>query len=114
MTRIVRDPKAIKTVANAMTEAELQRAVTEMCDWLGLLHWHDNDSTRNAAGFPDLVIVGKRVLHRELKAMKGRVRVDQQRWITRINAAEGGDAAVWRPIDLLDGTVAATLKGIKP
>lgn len=110
---VVRDPRAIKAAAATMTEADLQRAVTDMCDWLGLLCWHDHDSRRNRAGFPDLVIVGKRVLHRELKRQSGRVTVDQQRWITRINAAQG-DAAVWRPIDLLDGTVQETLKGIKP
>ena len=82
-----------------MTEAELQKRVLDLCDLLGLLVFHDNDSRRNRAGFPDLVIVGRhRVLYRELKTDTGQLRPEQKTWLNRLVAA-GADAGVWRPRD---------------
>lgn len=82
------------------TEADFQRAVIDLCRWLGLHYFHDNDSRRNRAGFPDLVIVGNHgVLYRELKAAKGRVRPEQATWLSRLQLA-GADADVWRPADM--------------
>ena len=99
-----------------MTEGQLQAAVVDLCDRLGLLWWHDTDSRRNAAGFLDLVIVGSTVLYVELKTDKGRIRPEQQIWIDALNAA-GQTAVVWRPQHLKDGTIAGTLtsmNGRKP
>lgn len=94
------------------TEAEFQAAVVELALRCGCLVWHDFDSRKNAAGFPDLVIVHpnkRRVLFVELKSERGRVRPEQQEWIDAINAVpryveraqELSDVAayVWRPSD---------------
>lgn len=81
-----------------MTEAQLQQLVVDAARWGGLLAYHTHDSRRSQRGFPDLVIVGSRMLFRELKADRGRVSADQQLWLDRL-AAAGADAAVWRPAD---------------
>lgn len=97
--------------APRLSEAAFQERIVGMCRWLGLLVFHDNDSRRNAAGFPDLVIVGReRVLFRELKTDTGRLRADQEVWLARLLAA-GADAAVWRPRDW-DTLVAPALRSI--
>ncbi len=83
-----------------MTEKDLQKSVLELCRWLGLLVFHDNDSRRNEAGLPDLIIVGQHgVLFRELKSTKGRLRPEQATWLSRLKQA-GEDADIWRPADL--------------
>lgn len=79
-----------------MTEAELLESVRELCGWYRLLCYHTQDSRRCPAGFPDLVIVGKRVLYRELKSQTGIVSVRQVEWLLRLEQA-GADAEVWRP-----------------
>lgn len=72
----------------------------EYCRYLRLLVFHDHDSRRNAAGFPDLVIVGRRILFVELKAEKGRLRPEQNVWLDRLRGALGdASVAVWRPSD---------------
>lgn len=104
----------LNAVAKAVTEAELQSWVLELCTVLGMLTFHSGDSRRDSsAGFPDLVIVGTRgVLYRELKTMRGTIRVEQQRWISRLNAA-GQDAAVWRPTSWFDDRIARELKAVR-
>lgn len=83
-----------------LSEKDLQTRIVEYARLLGLLVFHDNDSRKNAAGFPDLVIVGKRVLFAELKSEGGRLRPEQQIWINRLRIAAGESAAViWRPSD---------------
>jgi hypothetical protein len=53
----------------------------------------------DGVGWPDLEIVGRgRILHRELKSRRGRVRPEQQRWGDWINT-NGGSWDVWRPQD---------------
>jgi len=81
-----------------MSEAGLQRLVAEACQRLGLMHYHTYDSRRSDPGFPDSMIVGSRILFRELKSKDGKLSPDQRRWGSRIQAA-GGDWAVWRPVD---------------
>jgi hypothetical protein len=84
-----------------VSEVMFQADVLELAAWLGLLVYHTHDSRRSAAGFPDLVIVGSRVLFRELKTATGRIRPDQERWLLRLREA-GQDADVWRPADWPD------------
>ena len=87
------------------SEASLQRAVMDLCRWLGLLWWHDNDSRRNKAGLPDLIVVGQRgVLFRELKSAKGTLRPEQRDWLSRLQQA-GADADIWRPADMASGRI---------
>ena len=82
-----------------MTEADFQKALTDLCDWRKLLWYHVNDSRKDRKGFPDLVIVGSRTIFVELKSQMGRVRKEQQEWIDRL-ALAGAEVYLWRPSDL--------------
>lgn len=95
--------------AAAMSEEELQAQITDRLNRLKLLWFHDVDPLKNRRGYPDLTIAGPGgTLFRELKTMTGRVSAAQQKWLDTLS--EGGeDAKVWRPIDLLNGTVDAEL-----
>jgi hypothetical protein len=77
-------------------ERAFQAHVEQMCRMLGLRFYHTHDSRRSQRGFLDLVIVGRKVLFRELKTTRGRVTPEQQEWLDALTAA-GQDAAVWRP-----------------
>lgn len=111
MTAVARG-SAIDVMANAMTEAQLQEAVTGTCDAFGLRWWHDNDSRRNTAGLPDLVIVGRSVEWWELKSQTGRVRAQQNEWLTALLRA-GAKVRVVRPLDLLRGDVQTWLRSLR-
>ena len=84
-----------------VTERELLDAVRDACRWAGLLCYHTHDSRRSEPGWPDLVVVGKSVLYRELKSDRGRLTPDQRTWLDRLSQA-GADADVWRPDDWPD------------
>ncbi len=53
----------------------------------------------DGAGFPDLVLVGRKVVFLELKSERGSVADDQAAWLEAIRRA-GGEAYVLRPSDL--------------
>ena len=96
-----------------MSEADLQRAVIDLCKWLGLAYFHDHDSRRNRAGFPDLVVCGTGgFLFRELKSATGRLRPEQLDWLARLEQG-GADAAIWRPADLESGRIKDELVAIR-
>lgn len=98
----------------SMSEADLQESVRKMCDHLGLAVRHVRDERGNwLPGWPDLDIVGKRLIHRELKSQRGQLTPDQRR-VGYLLANAGQDWAVWRPSDLLGGTVAKELVAISP
>lgn len=82
-----------------MSEAEFQKALTDLCDWRHLLWYHVNDSRKDKSGFPDLVIVGSRTIFAELKSERGKVQPEQQEWIDRL-ALAGAEVYLWRPSDL--------------
>jgi hypothetical protein len=94
-----------------MSERDLQTAITGLCRWLHLLCYHTHDSRHSAAGFPDLVIVGSRVLFRELKSDSGQMRKDQTVWADGLLEA-GADMAVWRPADWRAGRIRQQLEAI--
>lgn len=90
--------------ARAMRERDFGHQVEALASTLGLLYFHTFRSEHSAPGFPDYVIVGKKVLYRELKRTTGRVTPAQQHWLDRL-AAAGQNATVWRPEDLLSGRI---------
>jgi hypothetical protein len=88
---------SIASIPATMSEAQFQQRIIDYCQLRGLLVFHDHDSRRNQAGFPDLVIVGRHgVIFAELKTDKGKLRPDQEKWLLCLHAA-GCIAVVWRP-----------------
>jgi hypothetical protein len=100
-----------RTVAERMSEAELAENVRLAVLSHHLLSYHTYDSRRSASGFPDWVIVGRKILFRELKTMSGHVSKAQARWLSMLREA-GGDAKVWRPDDWPD-TILAELRELR-
>lgn len=99
--------------ALAMTEKDLLEQCRAATKVLGLLCYHTHDSRRSEPGFPDLVIVGRRgVLIRELKTERGRVTSAQHTWLNALDDA-GVDADVWRPSDLIDGTILDQIRAVR-
>ena len=100
-------------IASTMAEDELQANVLDLCRVFGLLAYHTHDSRRSVAGFPDLVIVGRRgVLYRELKTSAGKPTRDQQIWLSALTGA-GADACLWRPGDWLSGLIRRQLEAVR-
>lgn len=117
--------------ARAMTEAQLLAAVwgtprapgiARVRGWLG---YHTHRSDRSDPGFPDLALVrGGLLVFAELKTHKGKPTAPQREWLDALETVrysagdyDGLDAPfepvrvyLWRPIDLLDGTIAAVLR----
>jgi hypothetical protein len=80
-----------------VSEAEFQKKITQLCDFLRLTWHHETDSRRSKKGFPDLVIAGPNgVIFAELKTDTGRVTPEQNRWIEALRLG-GAIAQVWRP-----------------
>ena len=99
-------------IAAAMTEAELEEHVRELCKGLGILRIHVYNSRGTTPGVPDDVLIGPRgVLWRELKTMRGKVTPAQRAMGEALHAA-GQDWAVWRPDYLLSGGIALELAAL--
>lgn len=98
-------------MADKMPESALQQAVEDRCDALGIRHWHDHDARMNRGGHPDLLLVGKVVAYAELKSMRGRLRPEQEKFMSDLEAA-GANVLLWRPEHLFDGTIDRVLRQI--
>lgn len=100
-------------LAASMSEDQLQRSVQERATIHGWRWHHETDSRRSNPGLPDLVMVHpvqRRIAFWELKRQSPRAKTtDEQRAWLEAAAAAGAEAAVIRPLDLLDGTVDAML-----
>lgn len=69
-----------------MTEADLQRKVTDLAQTYGWLFYHTFDSRRSHKGFPDLTLVrGDRLVFMELKSDTGKTTPEQLVWLTRLS-----------------------------
>jgi hypothetical protein len=105
-----------------MSEDELLRAAIALCRTMHLpvAHFRPARTEKgwrtpvqgDGKGWLDLTIVGSRVLWRETKSTHGRVEPEQQMWIDALTAA-GEDVKVWRPIDLLNGTIGRELAAVR-
>jgi hypothetical protein len=105
-------PAQRRLAAAKMAEAELQEQIRTMCAGLGLAVQHIHDPRRSwLPGWPDLVIIGNRVLWRELKSETGSLSPDQRRVGSLITRA-GGNWSTWRPRDLMSGVIARQLQEI--
>ena len=96
------------------SEDQFQSSVIELAKYSQYeVRYHNPDSRRSQAGFPDLVLISssrRRALFRELKKQDGRVSPKQKVVLAAMTAA-GLDAAVWRPSDLASGRIARELRG---
>jgi hypothetical protein len=96
-----------------ITERDFQRSVTDLCDWLHLDWWHPLNSRGMRPGWPDLVIVGNRILYRELKTESGVISAEQRHVGHQLGNA-GADWAIWRPRDLRNGVIERQLHELIP
>ena len=84
-----------------MTEAQLQRAITDALRVFGWLVYHTHDSRHSPAGYPDLVCLrGSRCLIVELKSATGALTPAQHTWLAAWRRILGVEVEVWRPDDL--------------
>lgn len=95
-----------------LSERQLQDLVLALCGALRLYAYHTYDSRGCAPGFPDLVIVGKRVLWRELKSTRGQLTRDQTQVLAGLVQA-GQDAGIWRPVDWFSGRIQTQLMAVR-
>lgn len=93
----------------AAARAALNKATSEhafMSSVIDLAHlrnwrvWHDNDSRRNNAGLPDLILIrAPNVIFAELKKHNGRPTCEQQQWLAELDRCTTVQAHLWRPDD---------------
>ena len=99
---------AARTIALTVTEAQLQDQVLLLAKWTGWASYHPYDSRRSTPGYPDLTLVrGKRLVFAEMKSEKGRISLDQRRWLGWLDDA-GVEVYLWRPSDWKDIETALT------
>jgi hypothetical protein len=99
--------------ADIMSEAQLQDSVRKMCEQRGLFHYHPYSSIRCAPGWPDSVIIGVRVIFRELKSTNGML-TREQRIVGHKLRTAGQSWDVWRPADLRSGRIERELDELMP
>lgn len=92
----------------------LEARLKALLEDFGLWGYHMRDSrTAERKGWPDWVILGPRgALFRELKTERGRLTPDQRRVRDRLTNA-GLDWGIWRPSDLVNGTIHRQLLTIR-
>ncbi len=89
---------ARKVLDAAMLEVDFQQQIIECAEACGWWVFHDTDSRRNRAGFPDLMLVrGATLIFLELKRAKGRTRPEQEAVIARLKHVRLVQADIVRP-----------------
>jgi len=101
--------------AQASREGVTGKAVPVSCALiadLDLWGYHPRNSKGSEPGWPDWCILGAGgILFRELKSEHGSLTPEQRAVGARITRA-GGNWAIWRPRDLLHGTIARQLTNL--
>lgn len=82
----------------SMTEKQFMQQVIDYARMFRWRAYHTFNSRRSEPGFPDLVLVRRRLLFAELKADNGTVSQAQAEWIAALQDA-GEEVYVWRPKD---------------
>ena len=113
---------ANRAMAAAMTEADLLDSVLDLCKLYGLRTAHFRPARTehgwrtpvagDGKGWPDVVIVGTRLLVRELKDATGKLTREQILWLDALRMA-GVDAGVWTPQLWHDGTIRNELEQVR-
>jgi hypothetical protein len=89
-----------------ITERQFMGKVEQLAEYCGWWVWHDNDSRRNRAGWPDLVLLRPgRLIFAELKTDTGKLSAEQRRILSMLKMA-GQEVYIWRPTDF------ETIRGI--
>ena len=90
--------KAVDVLSGVVTEAQWQQTVVEAAELFGWWVFHDYDSRRNQAGFPDLVLIRPpRVLFLELKRETGKLTRAQNEVLGMLAECPGVETRVARP-----------------
>ena len=116
---VIHTSGAMGIVARKMSEKDLQECVVAMARACGWLCYHTYDSRRSEPGYPDLTLVHAdtgRVIWAELKTAKGRLRPAQVEWLGALREVardRGLEVYCFRPMDWIDGTIEAILRGEK-
>lgn len=79
-----------------MLEKDWQKQVIELATTLGFRYYHTHRSEKSPSGFPDLVLVGRRVVYLELKREKTQPTPAQRDWLTALHDA-GAEVYLARP-----------------
>lgn len=110
----MRKRKALKDIPISLTMAELnlQKHVQAIAKANGWKYHHECYSLGSDKGWPDLVLVRDRVIYVELKKEMGIVSPEQVVWMDALKAA-GQEVHVWRPMQLMNGTVERVLRNDK-
>jgi len=107
-----RTPAGRKSRRNTgTTEDDLLRSVRKLAGYCGYLVYHTRWSKGSEPGFPDVVLASakhRRLIFAELKTATGKPTAAQLLWLDTLTAT-GTEAYLWRPADLADGTILATL-----
>ena len=90
-------------------ESELQSKVKKLARTLQWRIYHNPDSIRCEAGFPDLVLVRHgRLIFAELKRQKGELSSDQELWLKDLSCS-GVEIWIWKPSDWNNGLIQMAL-----
>jgi|SRR5882672_3465279 len=102
-------------VAGHISEKDLARYITEMCEVVGVIRYHHLNSIGTERGFPDETWIGAHgMCFVELKSQKGRIRPEQQTFLDAVEATGAGRPAlyVFRPEDWLSGEIQKVIQAL--
>lgn len=80
--------------AGGPSEKEFQASVVELAALLGYEPFHPRVMIGSSTGWPDLVLVGRRIIFAELKRSGAKPTKAQVRWHSLLEAA-GGEVYLW-------------------